>query len=127
MIRVPPRSTLFPYPTLFRSDRLFGWITDAGLGSCVVLSGDAHTTYVCDLLRDFGDPDSPVIATEVCGTSLTSRGRAQRRTDAIVRANPHIRYGNSARRGYAALDVTRDRCTVSLRVRSEERRVGKEC
>src|SRR3712207_8548621 len=73
MIRVPPRSTLFPYPTLFRSDRLFGWITDAGLGSCVVLSGDAHTTYVCDLKRDFRDPDSPVIATEVCGTSLTSR------------------------------------------------------
>ena len=97
-------------------DRLFGAITDNGLRSCVVLSGDAHTTFVSDLKRDFGDRDAPPIATEVCVTSITTHGRAQRRTDAIVRDNPHIHYGNSARRGYVRFDVTAERATAALRV-----------
>src|SRR5258707_4335533 len=32
MIRRPPRSTLFPYTTLFRSDRLQAWIIAAEAG-----------------------------------------------------------------------------------------------
>ena len=97
-------------------DRLLASIADAGLGSCVVLSGDAHTTFVCDLKRDFDDAGAPPVATEVCGTSITSRGRAQSVTDAIVRANPHIHYGDSARRGYVAVDVSAGRCIATLRV-----------
>src|SRR3712207_7681830 len=31
MIRRPPRSTLFPYTTLFRSEELTGWLERAGL------------------------------------------------------------------------------------------------
>src|SRR3712207_8549531 len=31
MIRRPPRSTLFPYTTLFRSDRVEGLVSDAGV------------------------------------------------------------------------------------------------
>ena len=34
--------------------------------------------------------DAPPVATEFCGTSITSRGRAQSATDTIVRENPHI-------------------------------------
>src|SRR3712207_8013789 len=36
MIRRPPRSTLFPYTTLFRSDRCRGMVVDA--------AGSAHVT-----------------------------------------------------------------------------------
>ena len=97
-------------------DRLLGAISDHGLRRCVVLSGDAHTAFVCDLKRDFDDDQAPVIAAEFCGTSITSRGRAQSATDAIVRENPHILHGDSAHRGYWVLDITAERCTSRLRV-----------
>ena len=38
----------------------------------VVLGGDVHANYVADLKADFDDPASPVVATEFCGTSITS-------------------------------------------------------
>jgi alkaline phosphatase D len=97
-------------------DRLLAAITDNGLQSCVVLSGDAHAAFVCDLKRNFDRSQSPSTATEFCATSITSRGPAQSATDKIVRANPHIHFGDSAHRGYLVLDATADRCTVRLRV-----------
>ena len=97
-------------------DRLLEAIVDNGLRSCVVLSGDEHSAYVSDLKRDFDDEQAPPIATEFCGTSITTSGRAQSATDRIVRENPHIVYGDSARRGYVVLDVTAERCTARLRV-----------
>jgi alkaline phosphatase D len=97
-------------------DRLLEAIDDNGLRSCVVLSGDEHCAYVSDLKRDFDDQQAPPVATELCGTSITTSGRAQSVTDRIVRENPHIVYGNSARRGYVVLDVTAERCTARLRV-----------
>jgi alkaline phosphatase D len=97
-------------------DRLLKAIVDNGLRSCVVLSGDEHTAYVADLKRDFDDEQSPPIATEFCGTSITTSGRMQSATDTIVRNNPHIVYGESARRGYVAFDVTVERCTAQLRM-----------
>jgi alkaline phosphatase D len=107
-------------------ERLLGTIVDNGLRSCVVLSGDAHTAYTCDLKRNFDDDRAAVIATEFCGTSITSRGRAQSATDAIVRDNPQILYGDSARRGYVVLDVAPERCTARLRVIDDpaDRRAG---
>jgi alkaline phosphatase D len=95
--------------------RLFDAIVSNGLGSCVVLSGDAHAAFVCDLKRDFGDRLAPPIATEFCGTSITTRGRPKAEIDAIVRDNPHIHFGDSSHRGYSVFDVTPESCTVSLR------------
>jgi alkaline phosphatase D len=97
-------------------DRLLGAVEDNGLRSCIVLSGDSHTSYVCDLKRDFDDPQAPVVATELGSTSITTRGRAQSTTDTIVQENPHIRYGESAHRGYTLVDVTAQRCTARIRV-----------
>jgi alkaline phosphatase D len=97
-------------------DRLLAAVAEGGLRSCVVLSGDAHCAFVADLKRDFDDAQAPPVATEVCCTSITSAGRMQSATDALVRENPHIVHGDSAHRGYAVLDVTAERCTASLRV-----------
>ena len=96
-------------------DRLFDAIVSNGLGSCVVLSGDAHAAFVCDLKRDFGDRLAPPIATEFCATSITTRGRPRAEIDAIVRDNPHIHFGDSSHRGYSVFDVTPQSCTVRLR------------
>src|SRR4029434_11352666 len=43
MIRRPPRSTLFPYTTLFRSPRFLAW--------CLVLSASVFKVCVCVFVR----------------------------------------------------------------------------
>jgi alkaline phosphatase D len=97
-------------------DRLLRAIADNGLRSCVVLSGDEHCAFVSDLKLDFDDERAPPIATELCGTSITTSGRMQSAIDRIVRANAHIVYGESTRRGYVVLDVSAERCTARFRV-----------
>jgi alkaline phosphatase D len=107
-------------------DRLFDAITANGLGSCVVLSGDAHAAFVCDLKRDVGDPLAPPIATEFCATSMTSRGRPQHEIDATLRDNEHIHFGDSTSRGYIVFDVTAESCIARLRAIDDptDRRTG---
>jgi len=110
------------YPAARR--RLLRAVTDPGARSVLVLSSDAHTCFVAGLRSDFLDTRAPLVATELCGPSLTSPGRSQRRTDAIVRANPHIEFGNSTRRGYFVLDLTVERCVARLRVLDDVTRPG---
>jgi alkaline phosphatase D len=82
----------------------------------VVISGDVHTFYAADLKRDFLRPtssDNPVLATEFCGTSVTSSSRPQSRTDRYLAHNPHIQYGRSDRRGFVMMEVTPARTTAN--------------
>jgi alkaline phosphatase D len=97
-------------------DRLLRFLDSNGVRSCVMVSGDAHTNFVADLKLDFDDPGSRTVAAEVCGTSITSQGRAQTATDAIRAHNPHIHLADSSRRGYVVLDLDAERCRASLRV-----------
>jgi alkaline phosphatase D len=108
------------YPAARR--RLLSAIADSGARSCIVLAGDAHCCMVSDLRLNFARRREPVVATELCGPSITSPGRPQRRTEAIMRANPHMLFGDSVRRGYMVLDLTRERCVVRLRVLSDAAR-----
>jgi alkaline phosphatase D len=89
--------------------RLFDSIIRHKPANPVVISGDVHSFFACDLKRDFYRPtstDNPVLATEFCGTSITSSSRPQSRTDEYVAQNPHIKFGRSDRRGYAMVEVT---------------------
>jgi alkaline phosphatase D len=97
-------------------DRLLRFLDDNEIRSCVMVSGDAHTNYVADLKLDFDDPQAPAVAAEVCGTSITSQGRAQTQTDAIREHNPHIHLADSSRRGYVVFDLDAERCRATLRV-----------
>jgi len=100
-------------------DRLLEAIEDAAAQSCLLVSGDAHTNYVCDLHR--GEPASATLATEFCGTSITSQGRPQEQTDEIRRDNPHIHLADSSQRGYVVFDVGTERCEARLRVVADVR------
>ena len=83
----------------------------------VFLGGDIHQNYVCQVHADFARPDSPVIASEFCGTSIASATSvAQSTTDAIREKNPHILLARSDQRGYVIADVTPDSWTTQLRV-----------
>lgn len=81
----------------------------------LVLSGDVHTFFATEINRDPSRPDAannPVVATEFCGTSITSSSRPQARTERMVADNPHIKFGRSDRRGFMLLDVEPRRSSV---------------
>lgn len=82
----------------------------------VVLGGDVHCHYVADLHADPGRPESPVVAAEFCGTSISSHGPRPDLVREIAAANPHIRLADGARRGYIVLDFDRGRLQARLRV-----------
>jgi alkaline phosphatase D len=84
-------------------------------GNPVVVSGDVHATYIADLHGKADRADSPVIAAEFCGTSITSQGPAAQRTEALRAANPHIRFANGTKRGYIVLDFTPRRLEAKVR------------
>ncbi len=79
--------------------RLLQTVADRRVPGPVVLSGDVHAHYVADLKADFDDARGEVVATEFCGTSISSRGGAQSRVDAALALNPHLHYGRSDQRG----------------------------
>ena len=88
----------------------------------LVIGGDVHFNCVADLKADFDDPASPVVATEFCGTSITSQGPVQARLDALLPDNPHVRFANSEKRGYVVLELTERRCLAQLRALDSEKR-----
>ena len=95
------------YPVARR--RLLDTLANSGAKNPLVLAGDVHTFYASELRRDFSRPVSranPVVAAELCGTSVTSSSRPQQRTQENVERNPHMLYGRSDRRGYMLLQVT---------------------
>ncbi|QDZ30279.1 alkaline phosphatase [Noviherbaspirillum sp. UKPF54] len=97
--------------------RLFDNIVRHRPANPVVISGDVHTFYACNLKPDFGrpvSPDNPVIASEFCGTSVTSDSRPQSRVDRYVAQNPHIRYGRADRRGFVMMEVGPERTIAQL-------------
>ena len=94
--------------------RLLGVVVEKRLPGVVVLGGDVHSNYVTALQADCDDPSSPVIASEFCGTSISSLGLAQSRIDAALGFNPHVLFGRSSQRGYASFEVTPKQVAVRL-------------
>jgi alkaline phosphatase D len=101
------------YPAARR--RLLRAIDEVGARSCVVLSGDAHRCVVSDLRVDFSRPRSPIVATELCGPSLTSPGASARQTAELQRANAHIHFAESESRGYFIVELEPQVCRARFR------------
>jgi alkaline phosphatase D len=97
--------------------RLFDDLVRHRPANPVVISGDIHAFSVADLQRDFSRPASagnPVLATEFCGTSISSKGRPRERTERYLADNPHLRYARSDRRGFVMMEVTPSRMMAHL-------------
>ena len=83
----------------------------------MLLGGDIHQNYVCRVHADAARADSAVLASEFCGTSISSRsGTTQAKVDSIVRHNPHVLLARCDQRGYGLADITPARWTTTLRV-----------
>jgi alkaline phosphatase D len=96
-------------------ERLMRSIVERRASNPIVLSGDVHACYAANLHADLHRPDSPLVATEFCGTSITSQGPSERSVLAMLESNPHIRYANPVDRGYSIVDLRRDRLDGRLR------------
>ena len=95
--------------------RLLRDLAAARVPNAVVLGGDVHANYVTDLKADFDRPDSATLATEFCGTSITSEGLRQQRIDDALPRNPHIHYARSDERGYMLFELQPGQLQARLR------------
>lgn len=95
------------YPVAQR--RFVDTIATRAPGRAVVITGDIHANWANDLRVDFERPETPVVATEFVGTSISSGGNGSdgftgARADTLRAQNPHIHWHN-ARRGYVHCTV----------------------
>jgi len=82
----------------------------------VLLGGDIHQNYVCNVLAQPDGGGAPILASEFCGTSISSRsGTTQSRLDAIRQHNPHVLLARCEERGYGLSDITPTQWTTELR------------
>lgn len=87
----------------------------------LVIGGDIHAYAVSDLKLDYDDPNAPIVATEFCGTSVSSQGPAAKESDAVEKNNKHIRYFNGATRGYVKVVLGKNKADVTLRAIESEK------
>jgi alkaline phosphatase D len=98
--------------------RLLQFVRDRDISNPVVLTGDIHTNWVNDLKVDFDAADSPTVATEFVGTSISSGGngsQTRRDTAGVLAENPFVKFYNGER-GYVSCEITADRWTSHYRV-----------
>jgi alkaline phosphatase D len=101
------------YPVARR--RLLEGIAARRPSNPVVIGGDVHSYWAADLKLEFDDPRSPVVASEFCGTSITSDGPAQSAIDALLPENPHVKYARGDQRGYVRMEVRPNQLTADFR------------
>ena len=101
--------------------RLLRHVEASRVSNPVVIGGDLHSFWVNDLKRDFNDPRSPTVATELVGTSVASLGPSYSQFMGSMPDNPHVQYFESRRRGYVSVELTAERMTTRLRALSDAR------
>ncbi len=82
----------------------------------MVLSGDWHSAWVADLRRDFSRPETPALATEFVGTSISSGCGWAAAVKEARPNNPHVKYLNPDLRGYTRLTATPEALRADYRV-----------
>jgi alkaline phosphatase D len=108
--------------------RLLTTVGAAQVRNFVVLTGDRHATWICDLKPDFDDPGSPVVGAELTGTSISSGGNSDvagfhAAYDPIKVESPHWQFIDN-QRGYLLCSADRDALSTELRAVSTITRPG---
>lgn len=88
--------------------RLLEFMARRRTSNPVVLTGDIHSNWVNDLKVNFRDENSPAVATELVGTSITSGGDGTDMPERLTRVlaeNPFVKFYNG-QRGYVSCSVT---------------------
>jgi alkaline phosphatase D len=94
-------------------NRLLGTVARRQVPGVVVLGGDVHANVVSELKADFDDARAPVIASEFCGTSITSTRKPG--LEELVKLHPHLKHVDTQHRGYMRFTLRPERLDVALR------------
>ncbi|MEV6166113.1 alkaline phosphatase D family protein [Streptomyces sp. NPDC052052] len=98
-------------------DRVLKGAEAAGIDNLMVLTGDVHVGYAFDLKKDFDDPSSRTLGTEIVATSIASGKDGSDRPGSWnnqTQANPHMKFFNG-RRGYALVTLGRQQARADYR------------
>lgn len=98
--------------------RMLRAMVDSRLSNPVFLGGDLHAFAVSRLTADARDADTPPIASEFVGTSITSDAAP----DSVVAAmpdNPHVLHLDNRHRGYLSIDLAPSHMETRLRAISD--------
>jgi len=90
--------------------RMLDFVAERKISNPVVLTGDIHSNWANELIRDFTRPDSPSVATEFVGTSISTKGDTvtnPARREALYSDNPFVKYYGDER-GYVSCEITPD-------------------
>ena len=82
----------------------------------VFVGGDIHQNYVSHVKANFEQKGAKVIATEFCGTSISSTGGKNDKLAEVLANNPHIVFADAESRGYGLIDFYVTHMNVALRV-----------
>ena len=96
--------------------RLLASLQKHSTSSPVIMGGDSHMFWVSEIPVDADDPNSPIIATDLGVTSITSRTLVPSwALGALLDENRHIKYANTRYRGYMRITVTAQALRADLR------------
>jgi alkaline phosphatase D len=90
----------------------------------VVLGGDVHANVVADLRANFDDPRSARVATEFCGTSISSVNSSVGKFEAARGFNPHVHLAQDEHRGYTHFSLQAGQLQARLRTVTDARDVA---
>ncbi|MGQ0677935.1 MAG: alkaline phosphatase D family protein [Rhodospirillales bacterium] len=100
-------------------DRLIGALAETKAPNPLIVGGDLHAFFACDIKRDFDRPESPggaeTVASEFVGGSITSQALPQARLDRWKANNPHMHLAEGRRHGYGRCTLTRQRAEIAFR------------
>lgn len=88
-------------------DRLISALVETKTANPLLLGGDIHAFIAANLHHQPHNVNSPVVAGELVTTSITSQGMEQKKLDTLLANNANLAYGNSERRGYLWIELTR--------------------
>lgn len=98
-------------------DRVLAGAEAAGIENLMVLTGDVHVGYGLDLKKDFDDPASRTVGTELVATSISSGKDGVDKPgnwDNLTQANPHMKFYNG-RRGYVTVTLGEQQARADFR------------
>ena len=97
-------------------DRVLSMFEQRSVNNPVIIGGDVHASYVCDVKKDFDDPASKTLASEFVATSITSGNWFWQRNMASLKDNPHIKLYEGRHRGYTLNTLAKDQWSADLRI-----------
>lgn len=97
---------------------VLGTAAERGVDNLVVITGDRHENCAADLRRDHDNLESPVVASEFIGTSISSGGNGTDLSESgrrLLAANPDLKFTNT-QRGYVRVELDHQLWRTDFRV-----------